>query len=509
MSRTDRRGNTVDAAATWKASADGGDRPSLRLRPARLRVTDQRLPWLLCLLGLVLLPTVLVTAVVLPLTPDRLARESAGLIDELGVWSWWADLPWPVPEGTSLAVALAAVSCCAFLAYGLAVVACWNRPAGRRSLLAVLLPAVVLLTVAAFALPTQSSDMVDYLLSGRVATEHGASPYEVAPRSFPDDPLLPFASGDYTDDAEAKPALWITAAVAIAAVAGDDPAVAVLVLRLVFLAVNLLNLGLIAATLRRRRPQHLLAGLVLYGWSPVVALHGQAKFDSLMATFALLAALLLVNGRRALVAPVLWMSVLVKVLTLPLLVAYVLSEVLTRHWRRLAVGTALVGAVTVVAYAPFGGSVGLLVEHLGLAERGGSSLPGVVGLVVPVVVVGLVTWVGVTSRGDTEKVVQGWALIALGIVLLTPIGWSWYLLTPLAVVSLSGERWRTAGIVALSAAAFVTDLWTRSSGPLNGLPDPDITRSALYVSVLAAMAALAAVVVALHRRSTGGPLPQD
>ena len=437
MSRTDRRGDTVDAEAIG-GSGDEGVRPSRRPLPARLRVADQRLPWLLCLLCLVLLPTVLFTAVVLPLTPDRLARESARLIDGLGVWRWSADLPWPVPEGTWLAVALAAVSCWAFLAYGLAVVACWNRPADRRSLLAVLLPAVLLLTVAALALPTQSSDMVDYLLSGRVATEHGASPYEVAPRSFPDDPLLPFASGDYTDDAEAKPALWISAAVAIAAVAGDDPAVAVLVLRLVFLAVSLVNLGLVAAILRRWRPQHLLAGLVLYGWSPVVALHGQAKFDSLMATFALLAALLLVSGRRSLVLPVLWMSVLVKVLTLPLLAAYVLSEVLARHWRRLAVGTALVVAVTVVAYAPFGGNVGLLVEHLGLAERGGSSLPGAVGLVVPLVVVGLVAWVAYTSSGDTERLLQGWALISLGIVLLTPIGWSWYLLTPLAVVSLSG-----------------------------------------------------------------------
>lgn len=459
-----------------------------------------RLPGLLYLLGVVLLPTVLFTAVVLPLTPDRLARASGGLIDELPVWRWLADLPWPVPRGIPLAASLLAVGCCAFLAYGLAVIACWNRPAGRRTLLAVLLPAALLLTVSAFALPTQSSDMVDYLLSGRVATEHGASPYSVAPDSFPDDPLLPYASGDYTGDGEVKPPLWIAAAVAIAAVAGDDPAVAVLVLRLVLLGVTLLNLGLIAAVLRRWRPQHLLAGLVLYGWNPVVALHAQAKFDSLMATFTLLAALLLVTGWRRGVMPVLWMSVLVKVLTLPLLAAYALAELHARQWRRLAAGTALVGAVTLVAYAPFGGGVGLLVEHLGLAQRGGSSLPGVVGLLVPVAVAGLVVWVGFTSGGDTEKLLQGWALISLGIVLLTPIGWAWYLLTPLAVVSLSGERWRTVGIVALSALAFMTDLWTRSSGPLSDLPDPDVSRSTVYVSALVAMSVLGATVVVLRRR---------
>ena len=456
------------------------------------------------MLAVVLLLTVLFTAVVLPLTPSRLALRSAGLIDDLAVWSWLADLPWPVPNGTALAAALLGVAACAFVAYGLAVVACWDRAATARTLLAVLLPALAFLTVSAFALPTQSSDMVDYLLSGRVAAEHGASPYDVAPDAFPDDPLLPYASGTYTDDAEAKPPVWIAFAVAVAAVAGDDPAGAVLVVRLVFLGITLLNLGLIAAILRRWRPRHLLAGLVLYGWSPVVALHGQAKFDSLMATFALLAVLLLVTGRRWGVLPVAWLSVLVKVLTLPLLAAYVLSEAFARQWRRLAVGSALVVVVTLLAYAPFTGGAGLLVSHLGLAERGGASLPGIGRLVVAAAVAGLVLWVGVTSRGDAEKLLQGWALISLGTVLLTPIGWAWYLITPLAVVSLSGERLRTAAVVALSALAFTADLWTRSSGPLSSLPDPSISRSVAYLGAVLAMALLGVVVVLYRRRRSAG-----
>ena len=174
------------------------------------------------MLAVVLLLTVLFTAVVLPLTPSRLALRSAGLIDDLAVWSWLADLPWWFPNGTALAAALLGVAACAFVTYGLAVVACWDRAATARTLLAVLLPALAFLTVSAFALPTQSSDMVDYLLSGRVAAEHGASPYDVAPDAFPDDPLLPYASGTYTDDAEAKPPVWIAFAVAVAAVAGDD-----------------------------------------------------------------------------------------------------------------------------------------------------------------------------------------------------------------------------------------------------------------------------------------------
>jgi hypothetical protein len=461
-------------------------------------VRNQPLPRLVWVLAAVLLPTVLFTAVVLPLTPARLALRSAALIDELAVWSWVAGLPWPVPEGPALVATLLGVGACAFAAYGLVLVACWDRAASAGTLLAVLLPAVVFVTVSAFALPTQSGDVIDYLLSGRVAAEHGASPYGVAPDAFPDDPLRPYASGTYTDDAEAKPPVWIAFAVAMAAVAGDDPAVAVLVARLVFLGITLLNLGLIAAILRRWRPQHLLAGLVLYGWSPVVTLHGQAKFDSLMATFALLAALLLVVGRRHWVMPALWLSVLVKLLTLPLLAAYALGEIFARRWRRLAVSTALVAAVTVAAYAPFDGGPFLLVEHLALADRGGSSLPGWAGSVVTVVVVALVAWVGRTSRGEPERMLQGWALIALGVILLGPIGWAWYLITPLAVVSLSGERGRTAAVVGLSALAYMANLWTRNS---DSLPDPAISRSAAY---LLALLAMAVVVLAVHGRRRSG-----
>ena len=508
-------GDTARATARQTAgdgtagAPDGGPAPTGRLRRtlrramAGLRVGEDRLPVLLWALGAVLLLTVVCTAVVLPLTRSRTALASAGLIDELPVWSWLAGLPWPVPEGAALAGTLLAVAGCASTAHALAVVACWDRPSSRRTLVAVLVPAVAFLTVSAFALPTQSSDMVDYLLSGRVAAEHGASPYEVAPDTYPDDPLLPYASGTYTADAEQKPPIWIAGAVALAAVAGDDPATAVLVVRLAFLAVTLVNTALVAAVLHRWRPRHLLAGLVLYAWSPVVALHGQAKFDTLMATFVLLAALLLVTGRRWAVLPLLWASVLVKVLTLPLLGAYVLAGAAARRWRRLLVGGALVAVLTLLAYAPFGGRVALLVEHVGFVERGGSSLPGMAGLVVAGVVAGVVAWVGLRSGDDPERMLQGWALVALGVVLLTPIGWAWYLITPLAVVSLSGERWRTVAVIGLSGLAYATDLWTRSSGPLSTLPELSVSRAAAYSLALLAMGLVAVVLVGAHRHRVG------
>ena len=174
----------------------------------------------------------------------------------------------------------------------------WDRQGTGRLLAGVLIPAGVALGVSTATLPTQSSDVVDDLLSGRVAVVHATDTYDVPPDAFPDDPLLRYASGQYTADPEAKPPIRMAGAMAAAAItSGRSPADAVLLSRFLFLGLTVINAGLLAAILRRWRPQHLLAGLVMYTWSPIVLLHGQAKFDTLVATFALLAGLSLVRAQ--------------------------------------------------------------------------------------------------------------------------------------------------------------------------------------------------------------------
>jgi hypothetical protein len=58
--------------------------------------------------------------------------------------------------------------------------------------------------------------------------------------------------------------------------------------------------------------------------------------------------------------------------------------------------------------------------------------------------------------------------------------------------------------VALSALAFMADLWTRSSGPLSSLPDPSISRSVAYLGAVLAMVLLGAVLVLHGRRHSRG-----
>ncbi|MGA8211053.1 MAG: hypothetical protein WB798_12970, partial [Nocardioidaceae bacterium] len=387
-------------------------------------------------------------------------------------------------------------------AYGLALLAAWRRPATRAALAAVVVPAVLFSALGASALPTQSGDIVDYLLSGRIAAVHGASPYQVAPEAFPDDPLLPFASGDYTADAEQKPPIWIGAAVGVSAVAGDQPATAVHVFRLVLAGFSMANLLLLWVVLRRRRPEHLLAGLLLYGWNPVVTTHGQAKLDVVMATFALLGAWALLSGRRQGAVAALWCSVMVKLLTLPLLAVLVLGELRARRWRSVATSAVVVVGLTLLLYAPFDGGARHVVEHLLLTERGGQQLPAAVSLLFVATACVVVVWAGLSSRGDPERVLQGWALAALAVVLLIPPGWSWYLITPVAVVALSGERWRTLGLFGLSGLVFALDTWTRSKSDQFPLPEPAaVSRSVLYAAVV--VAAVLALAVGALLRSRG------
>lgn len=466
---------------------------------------DGTAPWALVALaglGIGVVLVALTYGFVLAQAPIRMVRESAGLIEASSIWSFLADLPWPVPtDAPVIAATLLVTGVVGIGAWSLAMVVVWDRPATRRALAVILVPAAIALSASAFALPTLSSDLIDYVLSGRVAAVHGANPYVAVPDDFPDDPLLPYASGNYTDDPEAKPPIWIAGAIAAAALsAGSGPADSVLIARLLFLGVTVLNAGLIAAILHRWRPRHLMAGLVMYTWSPVVLFHGQAKFDSLMATFALLAALALVQARPLMSMAALWASVLVKLLTLPLVAVSGLGALVSRRWDRVVAYGLIAIVLTVVAYLPLGGPL-LFIEHLTQVSRGGESLPGPVTLMLLVAAGVAVLWAGIRSRGETEGTLQGWAVAALATVLLSPIGSAWYLLVPTAVVSLSGERARTFALIGLSGIALLTDTWMRTSNRDFPLPVPfDLTRTQAFALGMVAVAVVAVVLASLRVR---------
>ncbi|MBA2579021.1 MAG: hypothetical protein H0V05_20670 [Euzebyaceae bacterium] len=493
------------------------DRPAGRLRPRRpaplrIRVGDARLPAVVWVLAGVQLVATLFYSFVQPQTPVRLVRGSAALIEQSAFWSAVTRLPWPVPRGgLSLALALLVMGVVAFAGYGAAVAVCWNRPATRRALLAVALSGMAFMTLSALALPTQSSDIYDYILKGRMATVYGVNPYQVAPDEFPDDPLYPYASGQFTVHPEKKPPTWIYVTIAWSALAGDDPVTNLLVYRFGFLALNLLNVALIIAFLRRWRPEALLAGVALYAWNPIVILHGQAKTDTLMTSFVLLAAVLLFAGRRHGSAAALGLSMFVKLLTLPLLAVTFFGELGARRWRSVVLsGLAVALAVTVI-YIPVASGPGLILQHLGELRRGGSDLPRAFSLPVMLGAAGLVAWAGVASRGKPERVLGAWALVAVCFaVFFNPLAFSWYLLVPLALVSLTAE-WRLTVVTGvLSFLAFLANSWDTSTSPRFPLPKPDgLNRPVAFLAVIALTAAAAGAVLWFSSRRRNRTSPRE
>lgn len=463
--------------------------------------TDERLGVWLGLLGVFLAASLFVYAFILPQTPVRLGRASAALIDELPIWSAITSSSLPVPTGSwSIAVSIVAAAVVAFGAYGLAIYLAWGRRVRRATLAVAMASAIAFFSLSTLALPTMDTDIFNYIVTGRVAAEHDANPYVVAPDRFRDDPIYPYAGHQYTRYPDVKLPAWMLMSVPLARVAGDDPVVNLLAYRLLFLAFNVLNLILVAAIVQRLDPKHTLAAVVAFGWNPIVALFGESKVDTVMVSFLLLGVLLLVAARRRAGVVALTLSSLVKLITLPFLATVWLSELARRNWRSLALLSALVVVTVAALYLPFTRDGSLLLDHLGVLGRRGAENPNPVGsdqgsarLLLAIGFGILVLWVGLTQSDTVQHLLRGWGVLAVCFSLfLAPLGLSWYLVTLVAVVSLTTD-WRLtvlAGVLSLSSFGF--DQWYRLSSDAYPLPDVfALPRTLVYALPLAVAAASA------------------
>ena len=423
----------------------------------RLRRTDLLLP-VTVVAGAVAIGVAAYNAFVMPLTEPRLETEAGPLV-AAPLWAWARSLSALVPYPSGILTAAVVVSILAFLAYGLAVAITWRRSATRLRLALIVGVAVVAFGLTALALPTLDSDIFSYVADGRVAAVHGANPEIVAPAAYPDDPIVRYASPLYRGVVgDNKLPLWTDITALLARAGGDDPVANLLLYRAVFLTANLLNLALVALILRRLRPDLLLAGLALYGWNPIVISTGQSKVDTLMATFVLLSVLGIVGGRHRRATVALVLSVLVKLITLPLLVIQLGGGAWGRRWRELALDLWLVAAVSVAVYATFWAGPGELHSHLGLLTGGGSSTPSALRPLVLLGFVGVVLWSIHQSDGSPHGTIRGWTITMLyfGALLTTP-GLSWYLIALIALVAVAGDALLAVGGIAVSAVSFLFD----------------------------------------------------
>ena len=291
---------------------------------------------------------------ILPLTPARMARPAAELINELALWRWVRDLPIPPPgEPAVLALWLAIFGGAACLAYGAAVYWSWRRPVSRGTERMALGIGLALCFTSVLALPTFNTDIYNYIIQGRVMTAHAANPHYVAADAFPDDRMHKFASPKYTKVPNDYLPAWSLLNFTLSRIGGDDPVRILLTYRLGLFLLTAFNLLLILGILRAIAPQRVSSGLILYGWHPVVVLEASSRVDIPMAFFLLLAVFLLVHGCRLLATTALTLSAFTKWITLPILAMHVLSSVATRQWRRLVIDVMVCAVTATIIYLPF------------------------------------------------------------------------------------------------------------------------------------------------------------
>lgn len=465
---------------------------------------DRRLALLLAGLGCALLLGTLFAAFVLPQSPGRTGQPSVDLFPALPLWSLAVALPLDVPrDGATLARALLATSVTQFAAYGMAIYLAWRRPAGRLSLSVAVAAALVCYLVAACALPNVNRDIFNYILSGRVAAAHGQNPHYVPPSMFPDDPLYRYASSQYTGfPGDNKLPAWTLLNVGLARIAGGDPVTSLLLYRATFLLFNVANVVLIVRTLRVVQPRRELAGALLYAWNPIVIGYAQSKVDTVMVFFLLLAAYWLARGRRGPAIVALAISALVKLITLPLAAVYWLHQLRARDWRGLAATTLLLGATSAALYAPFWQGPDLLWMHVGLLGGGKSLGPQLFQLAARGAFVAAVLWAAWRQDGRIAGLFSGWALVMLVFALfLTRLGFSWYLMTLIALAALAAERYLTPITIAVSFASFLLNAWDAASSATFRLPKPlALPRASLYLAFVSVVV-LAAVAFEMLRRA--------
>ena len=174
--------------------------------------------------------------------------------------------------------------------------------------------------------PVNAIDRFIYAVRSRLMTTHGAHPLAVEPRAFPDDPLMRFASREWSDNVSPYGPLWNLIAAPITAVAGDRMLVALVGFKLLAVVALLGGGWLIARTEATGGPVSAggpAAGALFYLWNPLVLWEGVGNgHNDVVMTVPLLFALHAWTRRRdALVVPWLIVAALIKyvaVLLIPL-----------------------------------------------------------------------------------------------------------------------------------------------------------------------------------------------
>lgn len=363
----------------------------------------------------------------------------------------------------------------------------------NRYIVWAIMPYIVLGIVSLVLYPHLSRpvDTVDYAMQARVQIAHGGNPYVVPGGAYAaQDPLAQYM------EARQRPSVygpvWQYISLIPSAFGAGQVIPSIVALKLLFFLGGLICLWLIWVF--QTRPgladrRRLLVSGVLVSWSPVLHLisHGEGHNDIWMAIFLAGAIVCLVLDRPLLAFAGWCLSVLVKFVSAPLLIALVVCVYVAQTSARTAdklklvlAGLTISGVLAMLTTAPFGFSALLKSvsgRYGGLLEAGGDSkislaagllsralgtigmhtataaLASIVGLALPLLWVGYVMIRGFSAR-DTNMFVK--IAVEAFLIYLTFVAipvYAQYAITPVILMAfLCAGNWHRAAVVVTSIA---------------------------------------------------------
>lgn len=217
-------------------------------------------------------------------------------------WGWGPTLL-KAQTNTSMVQFLGLIAL-AFIACGLCALYISRLPenSARHRQTRMILWAVAALAGLAFVfIPAMlSHDILVYASYSRLLAIYHANPYFVPLSAFPHDPYVPL--NYYARAVSAYGPLWLGVCWLVGLVVGPQVAVYVLAFRLIALAFHLLNIWLVARTLRAlgASQRTITLGALLYAWNPLVLLESAfgGHNDVFMLTFILLGIYLIARAQQ-------------------------------------------------------------------------------------------------------------------------------------------------------------------------------------------------------------------
>jgi uncharacterized membrane protein len=262
----------------------------------------------------------------------------------------------------------------------------------------------------------------------------------------------------------------------MARIAGDDPVTVLLAYRTMLFLFSALNVWLVARLARRLLPELAPAGFALWAWNPIVIMNGQSRTDTVMVFYLLLGMTLLLGGRRIAAGAALGLSVLVKLLTAPLLAVAALAEIRARRWRDLALTAApAVGAMLLVGLPFLIGVTDRFADEVLYVTESTSNVvegPDWIAILLRAGFAVLVLAIGLTRKGGWFDLFRGWAIVQLYFSLFfAKFASADYHMTLFAIVAVTMSRWIVFPALALGFGSFLFDEWYRVGSASFRLPD--------------------------------------